>query len=123
MTMRALTMLNEAGDVTIVWEESSDEAMERIIEEKMKAGCSFFIIEPRFGGLAAPLKRPLQAAADALKHRALAIPDADLAAFVGAGAGALTPTPDKPAKTARRAKTAKEAAQAETVGVQARKGG
>lgn len=123
MSLRALTMLNEAGDVTIVWEESSDDAMERIIDEKMKAGCSFFIIEPRFGGLAAPIKRPLQAPADALKHRALAIPDADLAAFVGAGAGALTATPDKPAKTVRRAKTAKEAATAETVGVQARKGG
>jgi len=123
MKLRALTMLNEAGDVTIVWDESSDDAMEKIIADKMKAGCSFFIIEPRFGGLAAPAKKPLKDAADARKHRALAIPDADLAAFVSAGAGALVATPTEKARTTRRAKTAKEAAQAETLGVQARRGG
>ncbi|MCB1534880.1 MAG: hypothetical protein KDJ44_09180 [Rhodoblastus sp.] len=123
MTTRALTMLNTAGDVTIIWEADSDDAMEAIIAEKMKAGCSFFIIEPRFGGLAAPARKPLKDAADARKHRALAIPDEDLSAFVGAGAGALTTTPNVPAKTVRRAKTAKEAAQTETVGVQARRGG
>ena len=123
MRKRALTMLNESGDVTIVWEADNDDAMEAIIADKMKAGCSFFIIEPRFGGLAAPTKRPLEDVADARKHRALSIPDEHLAAFVGGGAGELVSTPEAPAKTVRRAKTAKEAATTETVGVQARRGG
>lgn len=122
---RALTMLNESGDTTIVWTSDRDAAMESVIEKKMEAGCAFYIIEPRFG-----TRERLTDARDANRHRMLAIPDADLAKFVGDSevesddqSAAVVKTPDKPVKTVRRAKTAKEVASAQSVGVAPRRGG
>lgn len=128
MTLRALTMLNERGDTTIVWTSDRDDEMERVIEKKMAEGCIFYLIDPRFG-----TREPLRAPSDANRHRMLAIPDADFAKFVGgsvdpaSGAehhtAATVPTPDAPIKNARRAKTAKEVATGESVGTRPRRGG
>lgn len=127
-TLRALTMLNERGDTTIVWTSDRDDDMERVIEKKMAEGCIFYLIDPRFG-----TREKLRDAGDANRHRMLAIPDEDFAKFVGgpvdpaAGAeahtAAMAPTPDAPIKNARRAKTAKEVAAGESVGVKPRRGG
>lgn len=40
--LRAVTLLNEMGDTTIVWTQDRDDEMERIIEKKMAegVGCS-----------------------------------------------------------------------------------
>lgn len=128
MTLRAITMLNERGDTTIVWTSDRDDEMERVIEKKMAEGCIFYLIDPRFG-----TREKLRHAPDANKHRMLAIPDDDFANFVGApidpafGAethtAAAVPTPDAPIKNARRARTAKEVATGESVGVRPRRGG
>lgn len=120
---RSLTMLNETGDTTIVWDEDQDDAMEAIIAKKMAAGMSFFIVEPRFFGLMPPKRTPLKHPDEARKHRALSIKDEDLSRFVSDGAGDVAPTPPGEVKTVRRAKTAKEAASAQTVGVKPLKGG
>lgn len=126
--LRALTMLNERGDTTIVWTEDRDDDMTAIIEKKMAEGCIFYLIDPRFG-----TREKLRNAGDASRHRLLAIPDEDFAKFVGgpvdpaAGAeahsAAVVPTPDAPIKNARRAKTAKEVASGESVGTKPRRGG
>lgn len=120
---RALTILNEHGDQTLVWDEASDDMMEAIIEEKMKAGIQFFIIEARFFGLLPPKKTPLTDAAEARKHRALSIKDEQFAAFVAAGSGDVVKTPDAPVNTVRKAKSAKEVATSQSVGVKQNKGG
>ncbi len=125
--LRAITMLNDRGDTTIVWTSDRDDDMERVIEKKMTEGCIFYLIDPRFG-----TREKLRHASDANKHRMLAIPDDDFAKFVGgpvdpaAGAEthtAVVPTPDAPIKNARRARTAKEVATGESVGVRPRRGG
>lgn len=126
--LRALTMLNERGDVTIVWTQDRDADMERVIEKKMSEGCIFYLINPRFG-----TREKLRDASDANQHRMLAIPDEDFAKFVGgpvdpaAGAEAhntaIVRTPDAPVKGARRAKTAKEVATGESIGTKPRQGG
>lgn len=121
--MGALTMLNESGDTTIVWDEDQDAQMEEIIAKKMAAGVTFFIVEPRFFGLLPPKKTPLKDAANAVKHRALSIPDSDLAKFVESGAGEAVKTPDAPVKTVRKAKNAEEVAASQSVGVKPMKGG
>lgn len=123
--MGALTMLNTQGDITIVWEPENDAAMEAIIAEKMAAGCVFYIIEPRLGGLAAPVKTELEPGRfdAARRYRALTIEDKHLAAFVSAGHGVNVKTPGKAAKAVRKAKTAKEVASNESVGVNPRRGG
>jgi hypothetical protein len=116
--MGATTCLNKNGDTTLAWTEDRDDEMAALIQKKMDQGVSFFIIEPRMG-----LRQKLKDSADANKHRMLAIPDADFAAFVGEGKIEAVPTPKAPAKTVRRAKTGKEAASAETVNTAPRRGG
>lgn len=119
--MGAITMLNERGDTTICWSSDRDDEMERIIQAKMDAGCTFFLIDPRFG-----TREPLRNVADANKARMLAIPDEDFAAFVGGGApgSAVTVmTPAKPAKIRRKATSAKEVVKGEAVGLRPRAGG
>lgn len=120
---RATTILNEAGDQTIVWDEASDDAMTEIIRKKMAQGVVFFVIEPRFFGLLPSKKTPLTDADEARKHRALAIKDEDFAKFVGEGSGDVVKTPDKPVSTVRKAKNAEEVAKNESVGVRPMRGG
>lgn len=126
--LRAITMLNATGDTTIVWTPDRDDEMEAIIEQKMAAGCAFYLIEPRFG-----TRERLRDAREASRHRILAIPDEDFAKFVGAGqtgadgqaepTAAAVKTPEKPARAVRRAKTAKDVAAGESIGVSPRRGG
>jgi hypothetical protein len=120
---RATTLLNEQGDITIVWEKADDETMQEVIEKKMAEGVSFFIIEPRMGGLQAPRKTELANAVDAMRQRALTVKDEDFAKFVGLGTVNVVKSSDKPVRTVRKTKSAKEAASSETVGVRPMKGG
>lgn len=121
--IRAVTILNDAGDQTIVWTEDRDDAMVEIIRKKMEEGIAFFIVEPRFFGLLPARKTPLTDADEARKHRALAIRDEDFARFVGDGNGEVVKTPDKPVTTVRRARRAEEVAGSQSVGVKPMKGG
>lgn len=131
--IRALTMLNEQGDTTIVWTPDRDEEMEAIIQKKMDEGCIFYVIEPRFG-----TRERLADARDANRNRMLAIRDEDFARFVGASAptsaasvsenetpptAAGVDTPAAPVKAVRRARTAREVAHGESVGMKPRRGG
>lgn len=121
---RALTILNETGDVTIIWDEAADERMLEIIEKKMAAGINFFMIEHRMGGLFAPdTSKQVAYSREALKYRALSMRDADFEGMVTAGAAALVATPSAPARTVRRARTAREVVSGESVGVQQMRGG
>ena len=121
---RAITLLNETGDVTITWDPENDERMIPLIEKKMKAGFTFFLIEPRMGGLVAPdTSKPLKKAKDALKHRALSIKDEDFESLVADGNAELVRTPAAPARTTRKARTAREVTTGESVAVQPMRGG
>lgn len=118
-------MLNESGDTTISWEAENDAAMTEIIQRKMDAGVTFYMITPRKPGARgrAPIPKPLKNINDAMKHRSLSIKDADLSKFVLEGRGTVTPSPSEPVQTVSRAKTAREVASGNSVGVQPRRGG
>lgn len=120
---RAVTILNESGDTTIVWTDDRDDEMEAIIARKMEQGVTFFIIEPRFFGLLPSKKTELKDPAEARKHRALAIPDEDFAAFVAEGKGEAVNTPAEPTRKTRLSRNAKEVAQSQSVGVRQARGG
>lgn len=120
---RALTMMNDHGDTTLVWTEEQDNEIIPIIEKKMKEGIAFFIIEPRMFGLLPPKKTELKKAKDALKHRALAIGDGDFSAMIEAGNVSAVKTPSEQVQTVRRAKDAKDVAKNQSVGVRQLKGG
>ena len=121
--MGATTLLNVKGDTTIVWDPENDDRMEEVIRKKMSEGITFFVVEPRLGGMAAPIKTKLEDASRARQHRALAIPDEDFASMVGMGAASLTETPAAPIKKARVSRDAREVATSESVGVKQKKGG
>lgn len=131
--IRALTMLNEHGDTTLVWSPDRDDDMEAIIQKKMDEGCIFYVIEPRFG-----TREVLRDARHANRNRMLAIRDEDFAKFVGASVpasagvvsenatpptAAVVDTPAAPVKTVRRGRTAREVARSESVGMKPRRGG
>lgn len=121
---RALTLLNEAGDVTIVWDEADDEKMIAIIEKKLAEGVVFFLIEPRLGGLMPPKKTALRQADDALRQRAVSIHDEDVARFLETSATAETmKSPEKPVRARKRSTDPKEIAASESVGVRQLRGG
>lgn len=125
---RSLILLNERGDTTITWEPAHDDDMEALIAAKMAAGVMFYIIAQRKAGQKGRTPKPkaLADAADARKHRALSIPDADFSKFVldGKGTAVLsTAVPAEPIATTHRAKTPKDVATGHSVGVQPRRGG
>lgn len=120
---RALTMLNESGDTTIVWTEDRDDEMEAIIAKKMAEGVTFFTIEPRFFGLLPSKKTELKKARDARQHRALAIKDEDFAKFVESGGGDAVKTPAASVSGATIERDPKKVAKAQSVGVRQMKGG
>jgi hypothetical protein len=119
---RSLTVLNECGDTTIVWDESSDDNMEEIIKRKMAEGITFFIVKPQQYGLVDSKKIKLENPDEARKHRALSIPDADLAAFVSQGHGEAT-TPEGSKEVIKKTTDPAEAAKSNVVAVKPRKGG
>jgi hypothetical protein len=118
MVSRALTFLNEQGDLTITWEEAQDEKMESIIQKKMDEGFVFFIIKPR-----ARKKTELTSVKDAFAKRTVYIKDEDISKFIEEGHGTVVKTPETSAETVRRGKTAKEVASSESVGMRQRRGG
>ena len=125
--MPGTTMFTSRGDVTLVWDEADDPQILAMIEAQMAAGMTFFIIEPRLGGMAAPNKVPLTNPKDALKQRIIAMSLAGneraIIPAIESGAATPAPTPEKPARTRRKAATAEKVAANETVGVKAKGGG
>lgn len=127
MITRSLTMLNQSGDTTISWLPENDEAMMAIIEKKMAAGVSFFIVPTTKAGNPDKRKKPIRIdnPEAARAARAVSIPDADLAKFVSDGLGDVSPAPTQPLSrgSVRRARTPREAVENNTVGVAPRRGG
>lgn len=123
MSVRALTVLNDAGDQTLVWTEDRDSEMEEIIRKKMAEGIAFFIVEPRFFGFLPAKKTALADAKDAKAHRALSVRDEDFRKFCGLDGADVVKTPDKRVETVRRATDAADVAKNESVGVKQMKGG
>lgn len=121
--LRALTMLNDAGDETIVWTEESDGTMREVIEKKMAEGVAFFIIEPRAFGLLPPIRRPVETIDEAMEARAISMRDEDFRALILGGSAQVTKTPAKKINTVRRAETADDVVKNQSVGVKPMKGG
>ena len=66
--MRMLTLLCEAGDVTLSWTEDKDSEMEEIIRRKMAEGVTFFIVERGRGQITAIAHTPDSAPAPGPKE-------------------------------------------------------
>lgn len=122
--MGSLTFLNARGDTTITWTEDNDSEMEDIIRKKMAEGVSFFIVISRAGGLLPPTRERLDEPSKAMRHRALSIPDEDLAKFVSDGKGTVGNAPrDLHQVVVKKIEDPKKASSGQSVVVNQRKGG
>jgi len=123
---RRLTFLNETGDVTLTWDESADDAMMRAIEQKMKEGMIFYIVDQEQRHLPVPPKIKLVRAKDATKVRSVTVRDDDFVKLIEAKLVEIEANTEPPPgeRKVRRGRTAREVATApRSVAVRARAGG
>lgn len=124
---RSLTLLDKSGDTTLIWDETSDDAVLPVIEKKLSEGVTFFMLEPVAGGLAPPKRTALTDIAQVREKRALAMADKDFAALVGLGDVTVVKTEGEKAPArrprARISKDAKEIATGQSVATQRPRGG
>ncbi|MBC8737130.1 hypothetical protein F6X40_09955 [Paraburkholderia sp. UCT31] len=72
---QAITFLNSTGDVTLTWDEQNEERILAMVEEKMKAGFSFFVLKPRILGIPGNSKKRLKSIEQAKKAGHVVVPD------------------------------------------------
>lgn len=118
--------LNEIGDMILVWDEEAEAKMSQWVEQKMKEGCVFFILQPRAFGLLSPSKTKLKKLSELKNGMALSM-SLDLFQNIPTGdtSIAIAERPDSSSleTTGRVAKTAKEVLGSQTMMVAPRKGG
>lgn len=113
------------GDLKIEWDEAHHAEAVALIQAKMDAGVSFFIVDPTSK---AKIKKPIipMSGTDQAAARQVFVRDADIKQFVESGFGSIASfagTPELTIKTTGRAKTAAQAASSDTVAVQPSVGG
>jgi hypothetical protein len=119
-----LTLLNGSGDTTIAWDDSEDESMRELIEEKMKEGWSFFIITPRLGGLLPPKKKPLLSMRQLDQdERSIGLDGAKLVNLLKSGKVRSVERDKEKIETVARAATADDVIGAKAVAVKPKRGG
>jgi hypothetical protein len=128
----SITLLNSTGDVTITWDAENEAAILGLIEEKLAAGVSFFIIEPRsLFGIPMPAKK---VKATSMEDIALAgsvrikdkdvtqllktsLGDAAVEKLVESGKAVVQSAAAKNYETTRRANSAEEVLRSNTIAV------
>ncbi|HDR9103603.1 TPA: hypothetical protein QDB04_000323 [Burkholderia vietnamiensis] len=120
----SITFLNMTGDVTITWDATNEAAVLALIEEKMKAGYSFFILKKVAFGLLGSRKVPAKSMAEVARAGAVVVDDAGVEAALSAGNVRLADVPKAATlDTVRRARSAHEVVRHNTVAVRRVVGG
>lgn len=120
----SITFLNMTGDVTITWDATNEAAVLALIEEKMKAGYSFFILKKVAFGLFGSRKVPAKSMAEVARAGAVVVDDAGVEAALSAGKVRLADVPKAATlDTVSRARTAQEVVRHNTVAVRRVVGG
>jgi len=122
----SITFLNSTGDITISWEKDKETEMLALIEKKMQAGYTFFILKPRLGGLLGNAKQPAEnieqvrqsgsvVVPDALAKAMLKLGDDDVSQAVAAGNAQLLPVERPKEMEVQRAATPEEVVQNQSI--------
>jgi hypothetical protein len=132
----SITFLNSTGDITVTWEKDKEPEMLALIDQKMKAGYTFFILKPRLGGLLGHKRVVAETIADVKKAGSVIAPDAlgksivmnlgdaEVSAAVAAGhATVMSAARGASMDTVRRAASAAEVAKSQTVAIRPITGG
>jgi hypothetical protein len=122
MMQRCLTFLDATGDVTIVWDEDTDEKMCKIIEARMKQGYKFFVLKPRALPILPPRKVRAKTMKDIREAGAVTILDEDINTLFLNG-DIQTMKADNDIDTLHRSQDAKEVSRSQAVAVKPARGG
>ena len=121
MQLYTMQLLNTRGDITIGWTEDQADMMIGIIEQKMKEGYTFFILEDN------DRQVRLRTSDELKKTNSVIIGDKEAELLIKDGKIGLVEIindqPEEDIKTTTRAKTAKEVATGNTVRVSPKAGG
>lgn len=119
--MYTSTFLNEHGDITITWDDSTVEDVKDMIQEKMNQGYTFFIVEKKFGII--PTQKRLTNVYDIYDHKKVIMRDKEVQKLFMSGKVQLVKEDNSTAQTNGIANTAAQAAQTNTVAVRPAVGG
>lgn len=118
----SMRLMCPGGDVTLAWDEDSEERMIATIQKKMDEGMSFFVVQPRLGGIIPAKRTKVTKRTDLSKFNAVVVSDADFADLITSNAVTASSS-SGPIETTHRAETAKEVARSNTVATRPLKGG
>ena len=120
--MHSMTMLDQTGDTTIVWDEDTEQSLLPIIEQKMKAGVIFYIIKPRKFPLLPPKKVRAKSIFDIQKAGAAVIKDEALSDLFQRGK-VQTVSGEGAIEVVKKATSAAEVSRSHSVAVKPERGG
>lgn len=120
--MRSMTMLDQTGDTTIVWDEDTEKALMPIIEKKMREGVVFYLIKPRKLSFLPPKKVKAKKIEEIQKAGAVSINDEALSDLFQKGM-ITTGKGDQEIEVIKRAESANEVASSHSVAVRPQRGG
>jgi hypothetical protein len=122
MMQRCLTFLDATGDITLVWDEDTDEKMCKIIEARMAQGFKFFVLKPRKIAILPPRKVRAKTIKDVREAGAVTILDEDINTLFMNG-DIRTIKADNDIETLHRSQDAKEVSRSQAVAVKPARGG
>jgi len=110
--MYQATFLNEHGDITITWDDSTVDDVKVMIQEKMDKGYTFFLVEKKFGII--PVQRKLTDTTDIKERGKVLMRDKEVQKLFSEGKVHISPANTNQVPTARTTGVAKSAHQAAT---------
>lgn len=119
---RSVTFLDGSGDITLVWDEQTDEKMIKIIEDRMAKGYRFYILKPRAIPILPPRKVRAKSVKDIRDAGAVIIDDEDInQLFVNGDIRTLKA--DNDLEVVEASTDGKKIARSQTVAVRPARGG
>ncbi len=120
---RSLTFLDETGDITIVWDEESEDQMIPLIQKRLDEGYQFFILQPRAIPILPPKKVRAKNVEEIKKAGCAILKDADMDQLFKEGTISTSTASTGSLDVVRKGKTAKEIKSSQAVAVKPARGG
>jgi len=119
---RSVTFLDCSGDVTLVWDETTDEKMLKIIEDRIAKGWVFYVLKPRTIPMLPPKKVKARTIDEVKEAGSVIIMDKDVNLLFSNG-DIRTATPANDLDVVKRSTDSREIVRSQTAAVKPARGG